>query len=130
MNENAFQPWWVLIFRGVALIAFGAVALILPGITLVVLMALFATYALIGGAAAVFGSVANRREKLDWGAPLMLGLFSIGTGAIAFLHPGLTALILVLLIAAHALIVGALDIITAARMHGDQQHEDQGGQAG
>jgi uncharacterized membrane protein HdeD (DUF308 family) len=116
MSGWIIQSWWVLAWRGVAAIAFGAIALILPGITLTTLVALFGTFALLGGAVSIFGAVDSARHRGDWWIPLLLGLTSCGAGAIALLHPGLSALILVLLIGAHALVIGAIDLISAAHL--------------
>lgn len=115
MRGTMIQSWWALALRGAAAIVFGVLALLWPGITLLVLIALFAAYALVGGAVSVFGAVDSGKQDGEWGLPLLLGLVSLGAGAIAFLHPGLTGLILVLLIGAHALVTGALDIISAVR---------------
>jgi uncharacterized membrane protein HdeD (DUF308 family) len=87
-----------------------------PGITLLTLIALFAAYALLGGAVSVIGAIKNRKLDEDWWLPLLLGLISIGAGAVAVMHPGLTALILVLLIGANALATGVLDIVAAIRL--------------
>jgi uncharacterized membrane protein HdeD (DUF308 family) len=115
VNQAVIQPWWVLLLRGAAAVVFGVLAFLWPGVTLLVLVTLFAAYALLGGAVSIFGAVVSRRANGDWGLLLLLGAVSIGAGAIAFVHPGLSALILVLLIGAHALVLGALDIIAAAR---------------
>jgi len=118
MNGVVIQPWWVLILRGIVAIAFGVLAFMWPGITLLALVTLYGAYALVGGAVAVFGAVTSAKGKSDWGLLLLLGIVGLAAGAIAFLHPGLTALILVLLIGAHALVVGVLDIISAIRARG------------
>lgn len=116
MNASVTQPWWIFALRGVIALAFGVLALLLPGLTLVSLLALFAAYALLGGAAAIFGAVKGAKGDDGRWLPLLLGMVSIGAGTIAVLHPGLTALILVLLIAANALVTGILDIATAIRL--------------
>jgi uncharacterized membrane protein HdeD (DUF308 family) len=115
MTEATLQPWWAFALRGVAAIAFGILAALWPGITLLVLVALFAAYALVGGAVTIFGAVGNRSGNGDWWFPVLIGLIGIGAGAVAFLHPALTALILVLLIGVHALLIGIFDLVSAAR---------------
>jgi uncharacterized membrane protein HdeD (DUF308 family) len=47
---------------------------------------------------------------------LLIGVVSIGAGILAIAHPGLTVLILVLIIATNALIVGVLDIAAAIHL--------------
>jgi uncharacterized membrane protein HdeD (DUF308 family) len=116
MNEIFSRSWWMLALRGVIAIAFGVLALFWPGLTLLGLVALFAAYALLGGAVSVIGAVRNRSRDEDWWLPFLLGLVGIGAGVIAVVHPALTALVLVLLIGANALITGMLDIVAAIRL--------------
>lgn len=116
MNEQNVQPWWVPALRGAVAIVFGALALMWPGITLLSLIALFAAYALLTGTASVYGAIRNKKRDDTWWLPLLLGLVGIGAGVIAVIHPGLTALVLVLLIGANALVSGVLDIAMAIRL--------------
>lgn len=116
MKQLSLQLWWVLALRGVIAIAFGIMAFTWPGITLLILLALFAAYALLGGAVSIYGAIKNRRQNGDWWLPLLFGLVSLGAGVVAVVHPELTALILVLLIAANALVTGVLDIVVAIRL--------------
>lgn len=116
MNESTIQPWWVPALRGMIAIAFGLLALSLPGLTLLGLITLFAAYALFNGAVAVLGAMKKRRRDDNWWLLLLLGLASIGAGAVALIHPMLTALVLVLLIGATALMTGVLDIAEAIRL--------------
>jgi uncharacterized membrane protein HdeD (DUF308 family) len=123
MNDSLFQSWWILALRGVIAILFGVLALVLPGMTLLALVALFAAYALLGGAVSVAGAMHSRKHADDWWLPLLLGLVGIGAGVIALMHPGLTALILVLMMGANALVTGMLDIVAAIRLRKLIQNE-------
>ena len=116
MNELLLQSWWMLALRGVIALLFGVLAVLWPGITLLWLAALFAAYALIGGAVSIIGAVKNRKSDEEWWLILLLGLVSLGAGVIAVLHPGLTALVLVLIMGANALVTGVLDIAVAIRL--------------
>jgi uncharacterized membrane protein HdeD (DUF308 family) len=106
----------VLTLRGVIAILFGVLALMVPGITLLGLIALFAAYALLGGAVSVFAAIRNKTDDDYWWLLLLWGLVSIGAGVMAVAHPGLSTLILVLVIGANALITGVLDIVAAFRL--------------
>lgn len=123
MNEIYSRSWWILALRGAIAILFGVLALFWPGLTLLGLVALFAAYALIGGAISVVGAARNRKKDDDWWWPFLLGLVSIGAGVIAVVHPGLTVLVLVLLIGANALITGVLDIVAAIRLRRTMRNE-------
>lgn len=110
------RSWWILALRGALAVLFGILALALPGVTLLSLIALFAAYALLAGAVAVAGAIRSRRSASDWWVLLLVGVVSIGAGLLAALRPGLTALALVIVIAANALLGGALDIALAVRL--------------
>jgi uncharacterized membrane protein HdeD (DUF308 family) len=116
MNDMLSGSWRMLALRGVIAILFGVLALAWPSLTLLAFAALFAAYALLTGVVLVVGSVKSRKSNEDWWLPLMVGLASLGAGAIAAIHPGLTALVLVLVVGANALITGVLDIATAIRL--------------
>jgi uncharacterized membrane protein HdeD (DUF308 family) len=107
--------WWVLALRGVLAVLFGVLALAWPDMTLLVLVGLFAAYALLGGAAAVAGAL-RRRGTDGWWLTLLLGLVSIAAGVFAIFFPGTTTLALVLVMGVNALITGAIDIALAVRL--------------
>ncbi|WP_247869715.1 HdeD family acid-resistance protein [Herbaspirillum sp. ST 5-3] len=116
MSNMALHSWWVFALRGIVALAFGLLALMMPGVTLLSLVALFAAYALLAGVVSLVGAVQNRKHDEDWWLPLLFGLASIGAAVIAVMHPTLTALIFVLVIGANALVGGILDIATAIRL--------------
>ena len=116
MDELLLRLWWMLALRGVIALLFGVLALVWPGLTLLWLVALFAAYALLGGAASVIGAVRHRHSDEKWWLILLLGLVSIGAGVSTILYPGLTALVLVLVMGANALVTGVLDIAVAIRL--------------
>jgi uncharacterized membrane protein HdeD (DUF308 family) len=116
MSNIIFGSWWVLALRGVIAILFGVLALMVPGVTLLGLIALFAAYALLGGAVSVFAAIRNKTDDDYWWLLLLWGLVSIGAGVMAVVHPGLSALILVLVIGANALITGGILLGVAIRL--------------
>lgn len=110
------RSWWILALRGVITVVFGALALAMPGITLLTLVMLFAAYALLAGAVSVVGAIRNRNTSSDWWLLLMMGAVSLAVGVLAAWQPALTLLAVVLLIGVNALVTGVLDIILATRM--------------
>ena len=50
--------WWLLLLRGLASIAFGIVAFLWPGLTLVALTYMFGIYAIVDGLPAIWAAVA------------------------------------------------------------------------
>ena len=116
MNQTLLHAWWMLALRGVIALLFGILALAWPAITLVSLALLFAAFALAGGATWTFGAVQNRKTDERWWVLLLLGIGSLAAGFVAALYPGLTAVVLVLLVGANALVSGAIDIAVAIRL--------------
>lgn len=116
MEDAVARSWQMLGLRGLIAILFGALALAMPEITLLSFVALFAVYALVGGFISVFTGVRNKSQDDHWWLPVLWGLVSIGAGIMAVMHPSLSALILVLVIGANALVTGVLDLVAAVRL--------------
>ena len=102
--------------RGAIAIAFGVLAVLWPGLTLLVLVGLFAAYALLGGIVSIAAAFRLRRTERKWWLPLLLGVISVAAGIYAVLAPSVTALVLVLVMAANAILTGVLDIAMAVRL--------------
>src|ERR1700704_3224636 len=116
MKELLARSWWMLALQGSVEVLFGLLALLWPGLTLLTLVARFAAYAIISGAVALYGAVKNRTMDRGWWLILLLGLVSVVAGVLAIFYPGLTALALILLMGANALITGVLQIAVAIRL--------------
>jgi uncharacterized membrane protein HdeD (DUF308 family) len=113
VNELA-RHWWVIGLRGVAAIIFGILAFVWPGITLAVLVLLFGAYALVDGILDIivgFRGDASHRVML-----LVEGIVGVLAGLAAFAWPGLTALVLLYIIAFWAIVTGVLEIVQAIRL--------------
>jgi uncharacterized membrane protein HdeD (DUF308 family) len=123
MNDLMQRSWWVLAIRGAAALVFGILAIAWPGITLLVLVAFFAAYAFVSGVVYVVGAVRNRQSDKGWWMLLLLGLVAIAAGAIAVFNPAITALVLVLLMGANALVTGILDLAIAIRLRKEIRNE-------
>jgi uncharacterized membrane protein HdeD (DUF308 family) len=116
MSETLLRSWWLLALRGAIAVLFGVAAIVWPTITLIVLAALFAAFALLAGTVWIFGAIRHRKADQRWWVMLLLGAFSVGAGIAAALHPAPTTLALILLIGANALVSGVLDIVVAMRV--------------
>ena len=116
MNETLLRHWWLLALRGAIAILFGVLTLVWPVVTLISLAALFAAFALVGGAVWTFGAIKNRKVDSRWWVLLILGAVSMAAGVIATLHPAMTMLVLILLVGANALVTGVMDIVVALRL--------------
>lgn len=116
MAEILARYWWVVLIRGLAAIAFGVVAFVSPGITLASLILLFGFFVLVDGVFSLLAAWQGRKVDEDWWLGVLRGVLGILLGVLTFRNPGLTALVLVLYIAAWALAGGILEIATAIRL--------------
>jgi uncharacterized membrane protein HdeD (DUF308 family) len=106
------QAWWVILVRGVVAVLFGLLALVWPGLTLLALILLFGIYAIIDGVMSFARAFTAGRHGQSWVWPVIGGIISVAAGIIAFVWPGETALILVFIIAAWALLTGIVEIVS------------------
>jgi len=117
------DTWWLVALRGVAAVIFGILAFVWPKITLLTLIWLFGVYALINGVLALVQAFTGPKEGRRTGALVFDGIISIAAGVIALVVPGFTALALLLLIAAWAIVGGIFEIVTAVRLRKVIRHE-------
>ena len=117
MSTMFLRHWWAVALRGVLAILFGLVALFWPHLTLTVLVLFFGAFALVGGIFAVVTALGDRGAHARWGMLLLDGLAGIVIGLIAFLWPGITALVWLYLIAVWAIVTGILETLIAVWMH-------------
>jgi uncharacterized membrane protein HdeD (DUF308 family) len=110
------RNWGMVLVRGVVALLFGLLTFFRPGISLAALVILFGAYALVDGLIAVWSALANRHEEPRWGALLFGGLAAIAVGVVTFLMPGITALALLYLIGAWAIVRGVAEIAMAIQL--------------
>lgn len=108
MSNAYVVNWWALIIRGLAGILLAVAAFFYTPITLAVLLLLFAAYLLVDGA---FALVAGIRGRSWWA--VVQGVLGIIAGLICWFNPGITAVLLVALTAAWAVLTGALELAVA-----------------
>jgi uncharacterized membrane protein HdeD (DUF308 family) len=123
MSQMLGRDWWVLLVRGIAAVLFGLLAFIWPHITLLVLVILFGIYALVDGVLSIGRAIRAARAGQSWVWPTLGGVVSIAAGILAFVWPGLTALILLFIIAAWAVVSGIFDIIAGIVLHDEISNE-------
>lgn len=116
MTVGLARWWWTFIVRGLLAIAFGLLAFLAPGWGIAVLVGLFAAWALIDGAGSLVAGFRTRGVDRSWWLEVLEGLVSIVAGAIALLLPADAAQVLVILVAAWAIVTGAIQIWTAIRL--------------
>lgn len=109
--------WRSLALRGAAALIFGILALVWPGLTLWALVVLWGAYVLVDGISMLAG-VAARVPGTEMRRAVLIfeGIVGVVIGVVTFVWPDITALALLYVIAAWALITGALELAAAVRL--------------
>jgi uncharacterized membrane protein HdeD (DUF308 family) len=115
--------WWMTALRGAAWVLFGLAVLTWPGLSLIILTFMFGIFVLVDGVSATMTAIGGRHESSSWWVLLLVGLCGIAVGVMTFFTPGLTALALLLYIAAWAIATGILQTVTAIRLRREIEGE-------
>jgi uncharacterized membrane protein HdeD (DUF308 family) len=110
------RGWWLVALRGALAIVFALLAFFWPGVTVAALVLLFGSYALVDGLFAVGATISAIRRQGRWWPFLVEAVLGIGMGVVTFLWPGVTALALLYLIAAWAIVTGIFEILAAIEL--------------
>ncbi len=111
--EDMADNWWVVLLRGLVAVIFGILAFASPGATLLALVFVWGVYAIVDGAFALYLTYLAARQGRRWWPYLIEGLVGIGAGVLTLAWPEVTALALLYLIAAWAIVTGIVEIIAA-----------------
>ena len=109
------NPARTLLVRGAIAIAFGVLTLVWPTLTVLALAIVFGVYALIDGVMRIVDAVRDHERPRRWVAVLS-GVVSVAAGIVSLIWPGITALVLALLVGVWAVVTGVTDIVSAIRL--------------
>ena len=110
------RRWWVPLLRGIAAIAFGILAIVWPGQTLLTLVLIYGAFALLDGELAILGASLDKSGvSSSW--PLVLaGILGVGAGVLTLTWPGLVMTGLLVYVGAWAIVRGILDVFEAMKL--------------
>ena len=114
--ETLKRHWWVPVIRGIAAIVFGVIAFTHPVMAAATLVLFFGAWVLVDGIFRVAGAIGHHASDPDWGFDLIIGILGIIIGFLTFHAPRITALALVIYIAAWAFMIGATEIALAIKL--------------
>jgi uncharacterized membrane protein HdeD (DUF308 family) len=123
MTDTLARNWWALGLRGLCGVLFGAAIFAWPGISLFALVLLFGVYTLLDGACTMASTLRSDRRDKRWWLFLLQGIGGIIVGIIAFIWPGITALALIYLIAAWAIVTGIFEVVAAVQLRKEIEGE-------
>ena len=106
----------LLLIRGILSVMIGFIAFAWPGVTIAVLVGIFAVYAILDGTTNLFLGLRTSPERGRSVAQVLQGIVGIAVGVLTALWPGVTALALIWFIGGWAVVTGALEIAAAIRL--------------
>jgi uncharacterized membrane protein HdeD (DUF308 family) len=111
MVEAMSRNWGAIALRGFIAVLLGVIAIAWPGPTVAVLVILLGAFALVEG---VTNVVAGVRGREGWA--IAEGVISVLAGIAIVVWPAITALVLLYIVAAWAIITGVIRIVAAVQL--------------
>jgi uncharacterized membrane protein HdeD (DUF308 family) len=111
MLEAMTRNWGAIALRGVIAVLLGVIAIVWPGPTVAVLVILLGAFALVEGVTNILAGV---RAREVWA--VAEGIISVIVGIVIVVWPAITALALLYLVAAWAILTGILRIVAAIQL--------------
>lgn len=105
--------WWMLLLRGLALVLFGVVAVVWPGITLFVLALAFAIWLLVAGVVDVVQGLGAVGKQRLWFLTVLMGVLELGVAVYALRGPALTLKTFIVLAGLALVVKGVLEVVAA-----------------
>ena len=124
------RNWWVLALRGLLAVILGITLFVSPGLALGALLLVFGAYMLVDGVFAIINAVSHHEQNPYWWVSLIEGVLGILAGMITFIMPGITALVLLYIIAFWAITTGVMQVISAIELRKVIKNEMLLGMAG
>lgn len=114
-RELCHKTWWVYLLGGIASVAFGVIALMKPGVALLVIAMFFAVYLIVDGAFN-FVSAVTHRSKQGWWMSMVYGLLSVVLGGYMLAVPPVSMIAVVYTVAIVSLFFGVTQILLGIKV--------------
>jgi len=112
-NRKGTEDWWLVLLLGLVGIVAGAIAIMLPHLTALVLVLVIGATALTTGILDIAMAVRLRKVIHGEGLLFLSGFISVMFGISVFFFPGAGALALLWLISIYAIVTGGLLLLLA-----------------
>lgn len=116
------RNWWAVVLRGVVALLFGLLAFLWPGIALATFVVLFGAFAFVDGILYLLAAFRPTPGE-SRGALILYGILGVIAGIVVLVWPGLSAVVLVFVVAAWALLTGITEIAAAIALRKEIEGE-------
>lgn len=116
------RAWWVFLASGILAVLFGVLAFSKPLAAWAVVATFFAAAILVDGLFNAIGAI-QHREKDGWWILLLLAVLGIVVGGYALLHPLVSMMAFVYLVAFQAIVAGAFLVMLGYKVRAATQRE-------
>eukprot|EP00190_Bangiopsis_sp_CCMP1999_P000351 CAMPEP_0198733020 /NCGR_PEP_ID=MMETSP1475-20131203/41910_1 /TAXON_ID= ORGANISM="Unidentified sp., Strain CCMP1999" /NCGR_SAMPLE_ID=MMETSP1475 /ASSEMBLY_ACC=CAM_ASM_001111 /LENGTH=276 /DNA_ID=CAMNT_0044496241 /DNA_START=72 /DNA_END=903 /DNA_ORIENTATION=+ len=116
--------WQTALVHGVVSLTYGVLALFFPGVTLAIFTYLFAAYAVVSGARSVYfglGAMGEQDDRLEALFVVAEGVLCLTAGLWGLVWPGMTAVFMLYIVAAWAVLTGCCEILVGCNFRNDIQ---------
>jgi len=108
--------WWMFVLQGLLTVTFGLVALLLPGVTLITLVYLFAVYLLVLSAIALIRALLRTSKDSAWWFLALVGAVGICIGLYLMSNPSVAIGTFLGIVGLLLLLRGIFDLFLSAYM--------------
>jgi len=112
-GRKEHEHWWVLLLEGLVGIGVGVLTLFAPGVTALALLFYIAIWAVTTGVLEIVAAIRLRKEIEGEWLLVLGGLASVAFGVLLMARPGAGALAVLWIIAAYAVVFGAILVVLA-----------------
>jgi uncharacterized membrane protein HdeD (DUF308 family)/alpha-beta hydrolase superfamily lysophospholipase len=123
-DESRAQRWPAIAI-GLAWIAAGLIVLLFPGMTIHTLVLVIGVLLLLSGLWQLWLALRNARAGNEWLTHLLFGVANVIFGALAFIAPAATELVLAVLFGLYVAVFGLSRIVLALRLRRNSQGRGQ-----
>jgi uncharacterized membrane protein HdeD (DUF308 family) len=116
IRGGAIAPRWWLVLTGLLALGAAAVTFLAPHLTALVLLYIIGAWAVTTGIIEIIGAIQLRKVIDNEWLLILSGVVSVAFGLFAFLQPRATALTLIWLIGAYAIVVGVIHVGLSFRL--------------
>lgn len=118
-SQRLAQNWWAVLLRGLAALAFGILALVIPSLTVAFVLLFFAGYVLVDGVFAILAAIRAASEHHRYALLLLEGVFDLALATVLIVWPAEAFFGIIYIMAAWAVVTGIFMMVGAFRLTTD-----------